>query len=1044
MPSRKSKEDTWKESELLDAIQGQEKKKKSSSKSSKSGESSRHGTRDDKEKHRRSEASGSHRKDSDRKEKDRDREREKERVREREPVDGHEGSRQKPKEDGKRSHKEEKEKSSRRKDEKLRTESEDGRSRTKERERSDGKDKERRRDKEDAREKEKRDADKKGRREKDRDGSERKERKDREKDGDDGKERRREKDGEGSRSRHKEDGESKRKHHKSKREDKEREDSRESSKHRSSSSSKDGKSSKDRKDRHKEKKEKRKDESEVRYHENEPREDMGRTERSKERKSRDLPSVDENEPQESRQNDRKTEKDNPTAGHGPKFRKASIDKQNSYEEEIEDQSRRKASIARRKSSILNSDEVNEEVIDDNAYDYGDDDFEDYDDDDFEEDDGDEDEGGDELNFTNEELEGVDEIRKAMREENQLAESHNSSRSSSRPSTRDGVQGRLGTSSSTSVAKTQPRGKINFIAAKQKQISDKVASKTRRRGKELSKLIELDVVAMDLFELQPLNIYEVYMKSFGRTNTEQVAVQTNEDCLEQETQTEEIEAEAKWCQFSNEVQSFGGENENSSKANTTQSSTMSHDTKRLNKFLSKATQLCMTLLNEMADNEDKISDRYEQSEMKFSERFLKLDLKSQLTNGRQFVNTHTSNANLFLTAHGKSSLENSTISPDGVICVWKLNNSTEPQMYLSCGSTPKCCCFSPRKPSFAFAGMEDGSVSVWDLREPSSLHNRKKLGEKEIVLRSETFSTASVYGDDSHSSSVVSIEAIAPPEESSASDGNSSDSIAAETGGTLQLASLEENGTINIWVVIEMFSPDPGGSQQDLGLLPGGKVKLVKSGSITLQLPRRLIDPSQKIAFIGTVLHVEPNHGKSLYIGTEQGVVLHSSRFGDKVTPKAFYISDKDTPRMVSCIDHAYWKMPYMLIGCTDGSIALLNTEKEYPITTWETFGQGAGILRVKWLHNKPSVFCTLDKNSVFCVWDLLKSDASPIFKETLRKSSKAKSLDFSLLGDSSDKKQQVVVFFDDNTAEIHKLAKSLCGNSNSDTNEILSRFEDIS
>eukprot|EP00795_Rhopilema_esculentum_P014037 gene14037-5015_t len=931
----KSKEDTWKESELLDAIQGQEKKKKSSSKSSKSGESSRHGTRDDKEKHRRSEASGSHRKDSDRKEKDRDREREKERVREREPVDGHEGSRQKPKEDGKRSHKEEKEKSSRRKDEKLRTESEDGRSRTKERERSDGKDKERRRDKEDAREKEKRDADKKGRREKDRDGSERKERKDREKDGDDGKERRREKDGEGSRSRHKEDGESKRKHHKSKREDKEREDSRESSKHRSSSSSKDGKSSKDRKDRHKEKKEKRKDESEVRYHENEPREDMGRTERSKERKSRDLPSVDENEPQESRQNDRKTEKDNPTAGHGPKFRKASIDKQNSYEEEIEDQSRRKASIARRKSSILNSDE---------------------------------------------------------------------------PSTRDGVQGRLGTSSSTSVAKTQPRGKINFIAAKQKQISDKVASKTRRRGKELSKLIELDVVAMDLFELQPLNIYEVYMKSFGRTNTEQVAVQTNEDCLEQETQTEEIEAEAKWCQFSNEVQSFGGENENSSKANTTQSSTMSHDTKRLNKFLSKATQLCMTLLNEMADNEDKISDRYEQSEMKFSERFLKLDLKSQLTNGRQFVNTHTSNANLFLTAHGKSSLENSTISPDGVICVWKLNNSTEPQMYLSCGSTPKCCCFSPRKPSFAFAGMEDGSVSVWDLREPSSLHNRKKLGEKEIVLRSETFSTASVYGDDSHSSSVVSIEAIAPPEESSsASDGNSSDSIAAETGGTLQLASLEENGTINIWVVIEMFSPDPGGSQQDLGLLPGGKVKLVKSGSITLQLPRRLIDPSQKIAFIGTVLHVEPNHGKSLYIGTEQGVVLHSSRFGDKVTPKAFYISDK-----------------------------------EYPITTWETFGQGAGILRVKWLHNKPSVFCTLDKNSVFCVWDLLKSDASPIFKETLRKSSKAKSLDFSLLGDSSDKKQQVVVFFDDNTAEIHKLAKSLCGNSNSDTNEILSRFEDIS
>ena len=75
--------------------------------------------------------------------------------------------------------------------------------------------------------------------------------------------------------------------------------------------------------------------------------------------------------------------------------------------------------------------------------------------------------------------------------------------------------------------------------------------------ELSKLIELDVVAMDLFELQPLNIYEVYMKSFGRTGTEQVAVQTNDDNLEQETQTDDIETETRWSQFSNEVQAFGG-------------------------------------------------------------------------------------------------------------------------------------------------------------------------------------------------------------------------------------------------------------------------------------------------------------------------------------------------------------------------------------------------------------------------------------------------------------------------------------------------------
>ena len=90
----------------------------------------------------------------------------------------------------------------------------------------------------------------------------------------------------------------------------------------------------------------------------------------------------------------------------------------------------------RKSSLLNTEEVNEEDIDIDAndYDYADEDFEDYDDD-FEDDNGDDDldEGESQSGLTFEEIEGVDEIRKAIREENQLAESLNDSMSSSRVS-----------------------------------------------------------------------------------------------------------------------------------------------------------------------------------------------------------------------------------------------------------------------------------------------------------------------------------------------------------------------------------------------------------------------------------------------------------------------------------------------------------------------------------------------------------------------------------------------------------------------------------
>ena len=44
------------------------------------------------------------------------------------------------------------------------------------------------------------------------------------------------------------------------------------------------------------------------------------------------------------------------------------------------------------------------------------------------------------------------------------------------------------SSATTALKNQARGKINFIAAKQKQISDKVSSRTRRRGKVCNRFL----------------------------------------------------------------------------------------------------------------------------------------------------------------------------------------------------------------------------------------------------------------------------------------------------------------------------------------------------------------------------------------------------------------------------------------------------------------------------------------------------------------------------------------------------------------------------
>ena len=39
------------------------------------------------------------------------------------------------------------------------------------------------------------------------------------------------------------------------------------------------------------------------------------------------------------------------------------------------------------------------------------------------------------------------------------------------------------------------------------------------------------------------------------------------------------------------------------------------------------------------------------------------------------------------------------------------------------------------------------------------------------------------------------------------------------------------GRLTVWVVVEIYHPDAHGSDSDLGLVPGGKVKLVKSASV---------------------------------------------------------------------------------------------------------------------------------------------------------------------------------------------------------------------
>ena len=66
--------------------------------------------------------------------------------------------------------------------------------------------------------------------------------------------------------------------------------------------------------------------------------------------------------------------------------------------------------------------------------------------------------------------------------------------------------------------------------------------------ELLSLIELDIVSFTMFDLPPLSEYDLYVKKFGSNVSRQMAVQTGEDNLEQETQTDSIRMSSIWTQW----------------------------------------------------------------------------------------------------------------------------------------------------------------------------------------------------------------------------------------------------------------------------------------------------------------------------------------------------------------------------------------------------------------------------------------------------------------------------------------------------------------
>ncbi|KAL9868500.1 cytoplasmic dynein 2 intermediate chain 1 [Geothlypis trichas] len=530
--------------------------------------------------------------------------------------------------------------------------------------------------------------------------------------------------------------------------------------------------------------------------------------------------------------------------------------------------------------------------------------------------------------------------------------------------------------------------MDFQMANQRQSSRSMASKQKKRTSELLPLIDLDFsVSFSLLDLPPVNEYDMYIRNFGKMNTKQAYVQCNEDNLDRDIQTEEVETLEKWTQHPGESALVSGGPINSQNTSVNGAPTPKIDSQRLANFLRSACQVIAVLLEEdqVATQPRKLRSR--QTSLSISDSCFQLNTNQPFLHGRKIPCLYVSSVQrqTLLSAHGLPEKAGvGLLSRKSLICVWNIWQPSSPQKVLICDSEVMCCCFSPSKATLVFAGTADGSLLVWDLREDSRMHPCMMVTETEWTFRVPTFSTDGILNSVNHTSPILAVEPVSTSLSSDHSYGLSGLSYQEETSSPpFQIASMDENGILNMWVVVELQKADLAGSQTDLGLVPGGKVKLVHSS--TMELTNSLFpkDISQRMPQTLTIkfLSSNPNH---FIVGTNIGLVGHGTRHDLKVVPKLFRPQESRLRSIsITAIDFFPFGKPLFLVGCSDGSIRLHQMTSEYPLMQWNGSTKGQPIIALQWALTRPAVFFVLDASSNIYIWDLLENDLLPVAKQTM-------------------------------------------------------------
>ena len=313
------------------------------------------------------------------------------------------------------------------------------------------------------------------------------------------------------------------------------------------------------------------------------------------------------------------------------------------------------------------------------------------------------------------------------------------------------------------------------------------TKQMSRAQEILQLVPLDCVSFDMMEIQPITEYELYIRNFGSSNSEQVSTQVPDETEIDTTaiQTDEITMEDHVAQAPEDLGLSGKAVQPKGRG----ASRYRIDTAQLSAFMTNCSGVFRVLLDE---NMTALEGGVESQTCPFSR-------KTTTLKNNKFIGTERGTtgvvfsrvalqymASIHESAKGEvSGFGEDTSVRDGLVLVWNVSNPSTPDKFCIAGGTITTATFSPYNGHLLYGGRyaprfhsptenrvsaptdsllstsifskffqlnhshhsSNGSVYLWDLREPDHAHvHHKKSGTSSAILRTPTYSTDYMSGE----------------------------------------------------------------------------------------------------------------------------------------------------------------------------------------------------------------------------------------------------------------------------------------------------------